>query len=99
MFYLPSHSVKGVNFYGPKSEFITSGSDCGHVFLWEKNSEAVINYFMADQGGVVNVVEPHPHAPLLATSGCDRDVKFWLPTAEQPTPRNGLHKVPFVFRH
>jgi hypothetical protein len=26
-------SVKGVNFYVPKSEFIVSGSDCEHVLL------------------------------------------------------------------
>ena len=26
-------SVKGVNFYGPKSEFIVSGSDCEHVLF------------------------------------------------------------------
>lgn len=46
-------SVKGVNFYGPKSEFIVSGSDCGNVFLWEKNTEQIVNYFAADEGGVV----------------------------------------------
>jgi hypothetical protein len=26
-------SVKGVHFYGPKSEFMVSGSDCDHVLL------------------------------------------------------------------
>jgi len=46
--------VKGVNFYGPKSEFIVSGSDCGNVFLWEKNSEKIVNYFKADEGSVVS---------------------------------------------
>lgn len=46
-------SVKGVNFYGPKSEFVVSGSDCGNVFLWEKNTEQIVNYFAADEGGVV----------------------------------------------
>ena len=47
-------TVKGVNFYGPRSEFIVSGSDCGNVFLWEKNSEKIVNYFQADKGGVVS---------------------------------------------
>jgi len=50
-----SFPVKGVNFYGPKSEFIVSGSDCGNVFLWEKNSEKIVNYFQADKGGVVSL--------------------------------------------
>ena len=50
---LPS-SVKGVNFYGPKSEFIVSGSDCSNVFLWEAQSEEVINYFHSDNTGLVS---------------------------------------------
>ena len=48
--------VKGVNFYGPRSEFIVSGSDCSNLFLWEKKSEKIVNYFHADDGGVVNTV-------------------------------------------
>lgn len=47
-------SVKGVNFYGLHSEFIVSGSDCGHVFIWEKESQTVVNYFKADRQGVVS---------------------------------------------
>jgi WD repeat-containing protein 42A len=47
--------VKGVNFYGPKSEFVVSGSDCGNVFLWDRKSEAIVNIFHADEGGVVSV--------------------------------------------
>ena len=37
-----SQTVKGVNFYGPNSEYIVSGSDCGHVFLWDKSSEQIV---------------------------------------------------------
>lgn len=47
-------AVKGVNFYGPKSEFVVSGSDCGNVFLWDRQSEAIVNFFHADDGGVVS---------------------------------------------
>ena len=46
-------SVKGVNFYGPQSEYVISGSDCSNVFLWEKESEKIVQYFHADEGGVV----------------------------------------------
>lgn len=46
--------MKGVNFYGPKSEFVVSGSDCGHIFLWEKASCQVVQFMPGDKGGVVS---------------------------------------------
>lgn len=45
--------VKGVNFYGPCSEFVVSGSDCGHIYLWDKNSARVVQFMEGDRGGVV----------------------------------------------
>ncbi|XP_065586467.1 LOW QUALITY PROTEIN: DDB1- and CUL4-associated factor 8 [Cyrtonyx montezumae] len=86
-------TVKGVNFYGPKSEFVVSGSDCGHIFLWEKSSCQIVQFMEGDKGGVVNCLEPHPHLPVLATSGLDHDVKIWAPTAETPTELTGLKEV------
>lgn len=58
MWFIPSFviSVKGVNFYGPKSEFVVSGSDCGHVFLWEKSSCQIVQFMEGDKGGVVSTV-------------------------------------------
>lgn len=49
-----SISVKGVNFYGPRSEFIVSGSDCGHVFLWDKETESIVQLLDGDEAGVVS---------------------------------------------
>lgn len=72
-------TVKGVNFYGPRSEYVVSGSDCGHVFIWDKETEQVVQFLPGDEGGVVNVLEPHPYLPYLATSGLDHDVKLWSP--------------------
>lgn len=86
-------TVKGVNFYGPKSEFIVSGSDCGHIFLWDKETESIVQFMKGDEGGVINVLEPHPLAPFLATSGLDSDVKIWAPTSEEPTKLKGLKKT------
>ncbi|XP_051556263.1 DDB1- and CUL4-associated factor 8-like [Myxocyprinus asiaticus] len=86
-------TVKGVNFYGPCSEFVVSGSDCGHIYLWDKNSARVVQFMEGDKGGVVNCLEPHPHLPGLATSGLDHDVKLWAPTAENPTALKGLKEV------
>eukprot|EP00062_Callorhinchus_milii_P009422 gi/632953219/ref/XP_007892297.1/ PREDICTED: DDB1- and CUL4-associated factor 8 [Callorhinchus milii] len=86
-------TVKGVNFYGPRSQFIVSGSDCGHIFLWEKESCQIIQFLEGDDGGVVNCLEPHPHLPVLATSGLDHSVKIWAPTSQLPSPLCGLREV------
>ncbi|KAL1791520.1 DDB1-and CUL4-associated factor 8, partial [Sigmodon hispidus] len=45
-------TVKRVNFYGLKSEFVVNGSDCGHIFLWEKSSCQIIQFMEGDKGGV-----------------------------------------------
>ncbi|XP_028678066.1 DDB1- and CUL4-associated factor 8 [Erpetoichthys calabaricus] len=86
-------TVKGVNFYGPHSEYVVSGSDCGHIYLWEKNSAQIVQFMEGDKGGVVNCLEPHPHLPVLATSGLDHDVKIWAPIAENPTVLRGLKEM------
>ncbi|RMC22714.1 hypothetical protein DUI87_00281 [Hirundo rustica rustica] len=87
-------SVKGVNFYGPKSEFVVSGAATAATFSCGKKSSCQIVQFMeGDKGGVVNCLEPHPHLPVLATSGLDHDVKIWAPTAEAPTELQGLKEV------
>jgi len=72
-------TVKGVNFYGPESEYVVSGSDCGNIFIWERETSALVKLVHGDEGGVVNVLEPHPNLPVLATSGLDDDVKIWQP--------------------
>ncbi|KAI8505666.1 DDB1- and CUL4-associated factor 8 [Branchiostoma belcheri] len=83
-------TVKGVNFYGPQSEMVVSGSDCGHIFLWEKETANIVQFLEGDDGGVVNCLEPHPCSAVLATSGLDHDVKVWAPTAKEPTNLEGL---------
>lgn len=34
-------TVKGVAFYGHKDEYVVSGSDDGHIFLWDKHSAEI----------------------------------------------------------
>lgn len=58
---------------------IMSGSDCGHVFIWNRFSGKVVHVLQADRH-VVNRVRPHPYEPLLATAGIDYDVKLWIPS-------------------
>lgn len=70
-----SFAVKGVNFYGPKSEFVVSGSDCGHIFLWEKSSCQIVQFMEGDKGGVVSSPAPSslpPRPPTVSVSITER---------------------------
>ena len=44
----------------------------------------------------VNVLEPHPSLPVLATSGLDDDVKIWMPTSNKDTSKEDIEKVSIV---
>ncbi|XP_076629748.1 DDB1- and CUL4-associated factor 6 isoform X4 [Colletes latitarsis] len=74
--------IKEANFWG--DDFVMSGSDCGHVFIWDKETAKLCMLLEADQH-VVNCLQPHPYLPLLATAGIDYDVKLWAPINEEPT--------------
>lgn len=79
-----NRTIKGVNFYGPRSEFVVSGSENpGHVFFWEKETEAIVQMIVADSGGVVNCLEPHPSVPIIATSGLADEIKLWHPSNQE----------------
>ncbi|XP_058098302.1 uncharacterized protein LOC131243172 isoform X2 [Magnolia sinica] len=78
-----SHTVKGVSFFGPDDEYVVSGSDCGHVFIWKKRGGGLMRLMVGDSH-IVNCLEPHPNAPILATSGIEKDVKLWAPIAKDP---------------
>ncbi|XP_055605863.1 DDB1- and CUL4-associated factor 8 [Uranotaenia lowii] len=86
-------TIKGVNFFGPNSEYVVSGSDCGNIFIWDKESEIIVNWMKGDDAGVVNCLEPHPEFPILATSGLDSDIKIWVPKGGDDE-----HEVPHYAR-
>lgn len=71
--------IKEAVFWG--NSFIMAGSDCGHVFVWDRYTCEVVMLLLADSH-VVNCIQPHPSLPLLATSGIDHNVKLWSPLAE-----------------
>lgn len=73
--------IKEANFWG--NDFVMSGSDCGHVFVWERDTARLCMLLEADQH-VVNCLQPHPYLPMLATSGIDYDVKLWAPINDEP---------------
>lgn len=68
--------IKEANFWG--NDYVMSGSDCGHVFIWERKTGKLVMLLEADQH-VVNCLQPHPTLPYLATSGIDYNVKIWSP--------------------
>lgn len=71
--------IKEATFWG--TDYVMSGSDCGHVFVWDRSSAKLVMLLQADQH-VVNCLQPHPTEPLLATSGIDHDVKLWAPLSD-----------------
>lgn len=93
-----TETVKGVNFFGPKCEYVASGSDCGRIFIWRKHGGELIRVMEADED-VVNCVEPHPHEVVLASSGLEDDVKLWTPKAiEKATLPTNIQRVWLIFR-
>ncbi|XWS55128.1 hypothetical protein CRYUN_Cryun10bG0148300 [Craigia yunnanensis] len=97
-------TVKGVSFFGPKSEYVVSGSDCGRIFIWKKKGGELLRVMEADKH-VVNCIKSHPHTTVLASSGIEKDIKIWTPKAidkatlptniEQfkPKPRGWMYRV------
>lgn len=71
--------IKEATFWG--NDYVMSGSDCGHVFIWDRKTAKLVMLLQADHH-VVNCLQPHPTLPILATSGIDHDVKLWSPILE-----------------
>lgn len=74
--HLNLRTVKDVNFFGANDEYVISGSDCGHVFIWDKKTTELVQLLHGDDD-TVNITEGHPHQPLLAVSGIDSTVKIF----------------------
>ena len=49
-------------------------------------TEGIVKLMPGDDNGVVNVLEPHPSLPILATSGLDDEVKLWMPNQSTEGP-------------
>lgn len=74
--------IKKATFWG--NDFIMSGSDCGHLFVWDRYTCEIVMLLEADSR-VLNCVLPHPSRLLLATSGTDQNLKLWSPTSDDNT--------------
>lgn len=72
------HTMKGVNFLGPNCDYVTTGSDCGRVFIWRKKDGELMRVMKGDKQ-IVNCVEQHPYGIVIANCGIDKDIKIWAP--------------------
>jgi WD repeat-containing protein 42A len=73
-------TVKEVNFYGARDEYVISGSDDGNIYFWETSGGRLVHVVNGDRH-IVNCLAPHPRDfPIIATSGIENDVKIWYPT-------------------
>ena len=73
-----TRTVKDVNFYGLNDEYVVSGSDDGHFFIWDRKTCKIVNILEGD-GEVVNVIQGHPYEPMIACSGIDSTIKIFGP--------------------
>ena len=65
---------------------MAAGSDDGNVYVWHKESGNLVRMLAGDES-IVNCIQWHPSAPLLASSGIENVVRLWEP---KPPGTNGL---------
>merc|ERR1719295_1195561 len=73
--------IKEANFLGADGQFIMAGSDDGKFFIWDRKTTNIVKVLVGDDN-IVNCLQSHPSAPVLATSGIDPVVRIWQPRAE-----------------
>lgn len=73
-------TIKGCAWFG--DNFVMSGSDDGHIYGWDLQSEHIVCFLEGDFKGVVNTLCVHPTLPVLASSGYDHDVKVFEPISK-----------------
>jgi len=57
--------IKESCFWG--NNFVMSGSDCGHIFVWDRHTAEHLMLLEADNH-VVNCLQPHPYDPSESPS-------------------------------
>jgi len=79
--------IKEANFLGSSGQFIMAGSDDGKFFIWDRKTCNIVKVLVGDDA-IVNCLQGHPSAPVLATSGIDPVVRIW-----EPLPEDGEENV------
>lgn len=71
--------LKSAKYAGPNDEYICTGSDSGHAWIYRKSDGTVASLLSADSH-VCNGVVPHPTLPAFVTYGIDSTAKVWRAT-------------------
>ncbi|KAL9179718.1 hypothetical protein ACHAXT_009008 [Thalassiosira profunda] len=71
--------LKSAKYAGPNDEYICTGSDSGHAWIYEKSSGTVLSFMKADNS-TCNGIQPHPSLPFFITYGIDSTAKLWRAT-------------------
>lgn len=64
-------------------DYVLSGSDCGHIFIWDSETGVPVKVLIGSLSNPVNCITPHKDFPLIATSGIEKTIKFWYPNGEK----------------
>ena len=73
--------IKEAIFIGDRSNYVAAGSDDGNIFIWQRDSGNLVRVLKGDSS-IVNCVQWHPVAPIMATSGIENVVRLWEPWNE-----------------
>ena len=71
--------LKAARYAGPNDEYICTGSDSGHAWIYRKADGSVTSLLSADSH-VCNGVVPHTTLPVFVTYGIDSTAKVWRAT-------------------
>ena len=71
--------LKSAKYAGPNDEYICTGSDSGHAWIYEKKSGTVASLIKADNS-TCNGIQPHPSLPYFITYGIDSTAKLFRAT-------------------
>jgi DDB1- and CUL4-associated factor 6 len=85
-------TVKDCGFLGSNDEYVWSGSDCGHFFIWRNDESAKLVGIWKGDDSVVNVLAQHPTLPICAVSGIDDTVKLFGPLGSSRTDDQSFNK-------
>lgn len=72
-------SKQCAKYAGPNDEYICTGSDSGHSFIYDKFSGSVVSLLKADMS-TCNGIIPHPTLPVFVTYGISSTAKLWRAT-------------------
>jgi len=72
-----NETAKAITFWGNRSQFVMSGSDDDRILIWKTSTGKLVSILDASSI-IIDVIEPHPTDPVLATTGMG-GVQIWEP--------------------